>query len=129
MICKPVWRAKRTFIFHRNSSTYAFFEIVECKDNTHGLGCIGLCGHCLYGDQCDHVNGSCPNGCDKGTYGDKCDKGLLIYICEFYSFVAANVKLKHNVELRKSYWFQENIFRRNMENAYYNKINLKKKLR
>ena len=56
---------------------YVFFEILECKHNTYGLGCIGLCGHCLNGDQCDHVNGSCPNGCDKGAYGDKCDKGLL----------------------------------------------------
>ena len=74
-------RAERTTLFHRNSFKYVFFEIVECKDNTYGLGCIGLCGHCLNGDQCDHVNGSCLNGCDKGTYGDKCDRGLCIYIC------------------------------------------------
>ena len=35
-----------------------------------------LCGRCLNGEQCDHVDGSCPNGCGKGAYGDKCDKGL-----------------------------------------------------
>ena len=25
------------------------------------------------------MNGSCPNGCDKGTHGDKCNKGRPIY--------------------------------------------------
>ena len=36
-----------------------------------------ICGNCLNGKQCHHINGSCLNGCDKGTYGDKCDKGQL----------------------------------------------------
>lgn len=40
------------------------------------MGCMKLCGRCRNGEQCDHVNGSCPNGCGKGAYGDKCDKGL-----------------------------------------------------
>nr|XP_022306631.1 multiple epidermal growth factor-like domains protein 11 [Crassostrea virginica] len=46
----------------------------KCKDNTYGMGCMKLCGRCRNGEQCDHVNGSCPNGCGKGAYGDKCDK-------------------------------------------------------
>ena len=49
----------------------------ECKDNTYGEECIMICGNCLNGKQCHHINGSCLNGCDKGTYGDKCDKGQL----------------------------------------------------
>ena len=40
------------------------------------MECTQVCGNCLNGEQCDHVNGSCANGCDKGTHGDKCDKGL-----------------------------------------------------
>ena len=40
------------------------------------MECTQVCGKCLNGEQCDHVNGSCANGCDKGTHGDKCNKGL-----------------------------------------------------
>ena len=43
------------------------------------MECTLVCGNCLNGEQCNHVNGSCPNGCAKGTHGDKCDKGILIY--------------------------------------------------
>ena len=43
------------------------------------MECTLVCGNCLNGEQCNHVNGSCPNGCAKGTHGDKCDKGMPIY--------------------------------------------------
>ena len=49
-----------------------------------------MCGNCSRGDQCNHVNGSCLNGCDVGVYGDKCDKGKfynLITICGFYEII------------------------------------------
>ena len=52
----------------------------ECADNTYGLECTKLCPKCRDGEQCDHVNGSCPNGCDKGIYGDKCDRGWRFLI-------------------------------------------------
>lgn len=32
----------------------------------------------MNGDKCNHVNGSCQNGCDAGVSGDKCDKGDII---------------------------------------------------
>nr|XP_022306632.1 protein draper-like isoform X1 [Crassostrea virginica] len=58
----------------------------KCKDNTYGMECTLVCGNCLNGEQCNHVNGSCPNGCAKGTHGDKCDKAcpsdLYSYNCE-----------------------------------------------
>lgn len=34
-----------------------------------------MCGNCSNGDWCFHMNGSCPNGCDVGVFGDKCDQG------------------------------------------------------
>ena len=40
------------------------------------MECTQVCGNCQNGEQCYHVNGSCQTGCDKGTHGDKCDKGL-----------------------------------------------------
>nr|XP_022300287.1 uncharacterized protein LOC111108596 [Crassostrea virginica] len=58
----------------------------QCKDNTYGLECAGVCLNCLNGEQCNHVNGSCPNGCGKGTYDDRCDKacprGRYGYNCQ-----------------------------------------------
>ena len=49
----------------------------ECDGHTYGLGCKQSCGKCSGGVQCDHVTGSCPNGCDAGKYGDKCDIGKV----------------------------------------------------
>ena len=58
-----------TVIFYTN-----FFS--ECTDKRYGPECRNVCQNCLNGEQCHHVNGSCPNGCDKGTYGDNCDIGI-----------------------------------------------------
>lgn len=38
-----------------------------------------MCGKCLNGVKCNHVNGSCPNGCDTGVFSDKCDQGKQKY--------------------------------------------------
>ena len=51
--------------------------ITECDGHTYGLGCNQRCGNCSGGVQCDHVTGSCPNGCDAGMYGNKCDLGKV----------------------------------------------------
>ena len=71
-------------------NTFLFFK--ECKDNTYGERCIEICGNCLNGQPCDHINGNCPNGCDKGTYGDKCDKGMSRRTHPIWIFS----KLSHN---------------------------------
>ena len=49
----------------------------ECDGHTYGLGCKQSCGKCSGGVQCDHVTGICPNGCDAGMYGDRCDLGKV----------------------------------------------------
>ena len=36
-----------------------------------------MCGNCSNGEQCHHVDGTCPHWCDAGMYGDKCDKGNM----------------------------------------------------
>lgn len=43
-----------------------------CQNNTYGAGCSEDCGNCLNGEQCNHVNGTCPNGCDAGYCSDRC---------------------------------------------------------
>ena len=35
-----------------------------------------MCGNCFNGEPCNHVNGSCSNGCHSGSFGALCDKGL-----------------------------------------------------
>ncbi|XP_078329082.1 uncharacterized protein LOC111114425 isoform X2 [Crassostrea virginica] len=58
-------------------SSYAWIALCEvevygCNAYTYGSNCIH-CGNCSGGVQCNHVTGTCPNGCDAGIYGDKCD--------------------------------------------------------
>ena len=36
------------------------------------MECKLACGNCSNGEQCHHVNGSCPSGCDAGAYGVRC---------------------------------------------------------
>lgn len=48
--------------------------IVECDGNKYGQDCRQTCGNCTDGEQCDHVNGICKNGCDAGMMGDTCDQ-------------------------------------------------------
>lgn len=50
--------------------------LAECQYNSFGVGCPNECGHCLNGEQCDPVNGTCYNGCEAGYYTTMmCEKG------------------------------------------------------
>ena len=60
-----------------------WWYFTDCKNNTYGLGCTAQCPNCRDDDQCDHVNGSCPNGCAKGTFGIGCEKGCIILLTCF----------------------------------------------
>ena len=46
-----------------------------CSDGTFGQNCTEECGECLGKEQCDHVNGTCVNGCNPGYYGITCTEG------------------------------------------------------
>nr|XP_022304882.1 cell death abnormality protein 1-like [Crassostrea virginica] len=48
-------------------------EVYGCDVYTYGLDCK-RCGTCRGGVQCDHVTGTCPNGCYPGIYGNECDR-------------------------------------------------------
>ena len=43
-----------------------------CDNNSYGIECEFTCGQCRNGEQCNHVDGRCPNGCVSGMSGDKC---------------------------------------------------------
>ena len=74
----------------------SLFYVTGCNVYTYGLDCI-YCGNCSGGVQCNHVTGTCPNGCNAGIYGDKCDVGNLKIDLFFFLFnkkiSALNVKL------------------------------------
>lgn len=56
--------------------------IVACNNDTYGTDFSMKCGNCLYlyGEQCHHVTGQCPRGCDVGFQGERCDQGTAITI-------------------------------------------------
>lgn len=62
-------------------------------NNTYGLECRTTCGHCRDRRQCQHVSGSCPNGCDRGVHGVKCDTGLDFNVYD----VKQNLLLNHKI--------------------------------
>ena len=67
--------------------------VTGCNIYTYGSECIH-CGNCSGGVQCNHVTGTCPNGCDAGIYGDKCDMGnLKIHFSFIKEITTFNVKL------------------------------------
>ena len=59
-----------------HSGFYYFFFYKECSEDTYGGGGKESCGNCSNREQCHHVNGNCPFGCDAGVYGIKCDQGI-----------------------------------------------------
>lgn len=42
----------------------------------YGVNCSKSCGNCKNNQQCDHIDGTCMNGCENGYQGFKCDKGI-----------------------------------------------------
>lgn len=57
--------------------------ITECDGGKYGRGCSLTCGACINNTPCQHINGSCLQGCGPGFKGQKCDEGLwsLIRLC------------------------------------------------
>lgn len=64
-----------------NSHRFAYFA--ECKEGKFGQNCKHSCGHCLNNEQCNYINGTCPDGCDLGFQGSNCRQGnsdvVLLY--------------------------------------------------
>lgn len=48
---------------------------LECSGDTYGNECSQIRGKCYKGEQCHHVNGMCPHGCDVGFVGENCVTG------------------------------------------------------
>lgn len=58
---------------------------IECSLGHFGLDCRNRCSsHCTNGEPCNHISGSCPNGCQDGFVGTKCNN------CKKYLFIQLN---------------------------------------
>lgn len=57
---------------------YLFLQ--ECETSKYGKDCKSSCGHCVNDETCNHVNGSCANGCAAGWENDICDKSKLMFV-------------------------------------------------
>lgn len=66
-----------TFVSIRRFQCILYISL-GCVDYKYGLECNSTCGKCFDGNKCNHMTGSCPNGCDAGVFGDKCDQGKII---------------------------------------------------
>lgn len=66
--------------------------MTESSGNTFGLGCKKICGDYRNEEQCHRVNGSCPNGCNKGTTDVNCDIGM--HHQNIFSTLCASFKTK-----------------------------------
>ena len=81
------------FFFVYFSTLMNVFYVTGCNVYTYGSDCIH-CGNCSGGVQCNHVTGTCRNGCDADIYGDKCDLGnVKIKFLFIKKITAFNVKL------------------------------------
>lgn len=43
--------------------------MIDCERGSYEVRCTEKCGHCLDGDKCSHINGTCLTGCDAGYHG------------------------------------------------------------
>lgn len=69
---ETLWSSKSDTLF---TDVHVFYYIIECNDRKYGDGCQRKCRLCLNMTQCDHVNGTCSQGCEAGYQGQMCEQG------------------------------------------------------
>lgn len=52
----------------------------DCTNHMYGENCSISCGNCFAREQCDHINGTCMNGCDNGFQGYSCTEGNVVNV-------------------------------------------------
>ena len=58
-----------------------------CSAGRFGDNCQYVCGQCADEKPCDHVNGSCYNGCREGWHGTRCGRQGIMKSMFFYKYV------------------------------------------
>ncbi|KAF4523532.1 hypothetical protein B566_EDAN013075, partial [Ephemera danica] len=61
---KEILAIKRQYVIEKN----------KCDVGYYGIGCWRKCSEkCKAEETCDAIRGHCPNGCEEGFIGEKCD--------------------------------------------------------
>lgn len=59
----------------------AYYVTLGCISGYFGLNCRERCsGQCINNEQCDNMDGVCPNGCLDGYIGTHCNNCKITYI-------------------------------------------------
>ena len=66
------------------------------------MECSQTCGRCHRSEQCDHLTGHCPNGCDPGRFGEKCVNGNSLSGFSFYICVEVRLSMDNSTDLSKN---------------------------
>lgn len=61
------------------------YIFLECVDGFYNASCTEECGHCLYAEICNKVNGHCPSGCTSNFIAPLCQGKLKTYT-DAYAF-------------------------------------------
>ncbi|XP_061165603.1 receptor-type tyrosine-protein phosphatase epsilon-like [Saccostrea echinata] len=82
LACKPGYKGERCEQLGTYSPPppppHTKLNFRECGDRKFGEACSKDCGVCLDYQQCDHINGICPAGCDRGYVGTLCKDACLL---------------------------------------------------
>ena len=67
------------------------FIFTECPKGYYGDDCKKECGYCTDLTQCNHVNGTCLDGCEAGYKGEHCIQRMFKKIVDILSFLLISV--------------------------------------
>lgn len=90
------------FSFKTDHSTLCF-SVTECDNRKYGDGCQKSCGQCVNKTQCDHVIGTCPQGCEAGYKGQMCDQGQLHVIRIYSKRLLTFISIHHFQKEKKTF--------------------------
>lgn len=89
---------KKLVIIGRSDPWACFYQLYRasaCLNNTYGAGCLETCGKCLSEQQCNHINGTCTNGCETGYYSDRCKRGIVLTLKLTYTGMLLSCASEH----------------------------------
>lgn len=77
-----------------------FSPNIECKSGTYGENCTYQCGECINAVSCDHVDGTCSEGCKPGwQMTDTCHERMCTFLITYSCLANIYVlQLRHDVK-------------------------------
>lgn len=101
-------------------TNYCCMLFSACTNGTYGEKCKLTCGHCYGNSACNHVNGSCPNGCASGWTRAVCNESerIMFFFFKTVFTMSSCIHWKyidfdmHNYAIYEYTHISQDIFRR-----------------